>query len=81
MMVATKVAGVRGEPNPSPTGLGVPQVGTMKGSGVCVGEGGKGQPPCSNGLEDVEGSFCVPSSSSSGFGVTAVVSGRRKYRG
>ena len=76
MMVATKVAGVRGEPNPSPTGLGVPQVGTMKGSGVCVGEGGKGQPPCSNGLEDVEGSFCVPSSSSSGFGVTAVVSGR-----
>ena len=75
-MAATKVAGVRGEPNPSPTGLGVPQVGTMKGSGVCVGEGGKGQPPCSNGLEDVEGSFCVPSSSSSGFGATAVVSGR-----
>ena len=60
------MAGVRGEPNPSPSGLGVPHVGQTEGSEGCSGEGGKGQPPCPNGLEDVEGSTCVPSSSAVG---------------
>ena len=57
-MVVTKVAGVRGEPNPSPSGLGVPHVGQTEGSEGCSGEGGKGLPPCPNGVEDVEGSTC-----------------------
>ena len=65
------------EANPTrDIGLGVPHVGKMEGSEGCVGEGGKGQPPSSNGLEDVEGSTGVPSSSSSGLGVTPFVSGR-----
>ena len=43
---------------------------------VVLVRAGKGNPLAPMGLEDVEGSTGVPSSSSSGLGVTAVVSGR-----